>query len=276
MNPVGKALWFVESHFAQDITPEQIASVAGVSRWYMTRAFGAATGLPLMRYLRSRRLGEAARALAAGAPDILAVALEWGYGSHEAFTRAFRDHFGVTPESIRAQGHVNNLDIMEPIRMEQNFIPDLKPARIVDSQPLLIAGVGERYDQQSSAGIPAQWQRFMPHFGHVPGQVGRVAYGVCLNCDDEGNFDYICGVEVRDFNALPEHFARTRIPAQRYAVFEHKGHVSTIRSTWNTIWNQWMPQSGFEAADAPDFERYAEDFDTHTGMGGVEIWIPVK
>jgi AraC family transcriptional regulator len=59
-------------------------------------------------------------------------------------------------------------------------------------------------------------------------------------------------------------------------VFKHSGHISTIRSTWNAVWNQWFPQSGYEALDAPDFERYGEEFDPDSGDGGLEIWIPVK
>ena len=51
-----------------------------------------------MRYMRGRRLSEAARVLANGGADILTVALDFGYGSHEAFTRAFRrSQFGVNP-----------------------------------------------------------------------------------------------------------------------------------------------------------------------------------
>ena len=64
-----------------------------------------------MRYVRGRRLTEAAKALSNGAPDILSVALDAGYGSHEAFTRAFRDEFGVTPETIRAQGHLKKINL---------------------------------------------------------------------------------------------------------------------------------------------------------------------
>ena len=90
MNPVGRALWFVESHFASMTTLDEIANVAGVSRYHLTRAFGDATGQSLMRYVRGRRLTEAARALTKRAPDILAVALDAGYGSHEAFMTGSR------------------------------------------------------------------------------------------------------------------------------------------------------------------------------------------
>src|ERR1700722_17711908 len=108
MNPAQKALWFIESHLADELTLDEIAAIGGISRFHMVRAFAAATGLSVMRYERVRRLSEAARALASGAPDILSRALEADYGSHEAFTRAFRDHFGVTPEAVRASARLDN------------------------------------------------------------------------------------------------------------------------------------------------------------------------
>ena len=276
MNPVGRALWYIESHFSGELSLEEIATMGGVSRFHMTRAFSAATGHSIMRYVRARRLTEAARALSDGAPDILALAIEAGYGSHEAFTRAFRDQFGTTPEEVRAQRRLDNLNLVEPIKMDETPNSKLEPPRFVDGKLLLVAGLGERYDCDSSAAIPAQWQRFLPHFGRIPGQVNKVAYGVCCNGDDAGNFDYVCGVEVKDFSGLPHEWSRVRIPPQRYAVFTHKGHISTIRGTWSSIWNEWMPNSGQQRADAPDFERYGENFDSVSGSGGLEIWIPVK
>lgn len=276
MTPVGKALWYIESHFAGEIALDEIAAASGVSRYYLSRAFAEATGHPVMHYVRGRRLSEAARALSAGASDILSVALEAGYGSHEAFTRAFRDRFGLTPETVRARRHLDTLALMEPIKMNETPMTTLEPPRFENGKALLIAGLGERYTCETSKAIPAQWQRFGPHFGHVPGQIGRTAYGVCCNQDDEGNFDYICGVEVSDFRELPAEFSRVRISGQRYAVFSHREHISTIRGTVNAIWNKWLPESGYEIADAPDFERYGEAFDPETGTGGVEIWIPIK
>jgi AraC family transcriptional regulator len=59
-------------------------------------------------------------------------------------------------------------------------------------------------------------------------------------------------------------------------VFTHSEHISTIRRTVGTIWNHWLPKSGMKAADAPNFERYDETFDSVTGNGGLEIWVPVR
>jgi AraC family transcriptional regulator len=277
MNPAQKALWYIESHLAQPLTLDEIAGIGGVSRFHIVRAFAAATGFPVMRYVRARRLSEAARALANGAPDILSLALDADYGSHEAFTRAFRDYFGVTPEMVRAATCLDKLKLQEPIKMDSTALDHLKPPRFETSKPLLVAGLGERitHDNQG-AGIPNQWQRFHQSVDNIPGRIGKVAYGVCCNGDDAGNFDYIAGVEVTDFSDLPREFSRVRIPEQKYAVFTHSEHISTIRRTVNTIWNHWLPISGMKAADAPNFERYDEKFNPMTGDGGLEIWIPVK
>src|SRR3984957_1774586 len=226
MYPAQKALWYIESHLAEALSLDEIAGVAGISRFHMVRAFAAATGLPVMRYVRARRLTEAARALAGGAPDILSLALEADYGSHEAFTRAFRDHFGMTPEAVRAGTCLNQLRLQEPIMMDSSALDHLKPPRFETGKPLLVAGLGERITHENGgAGIPSQWQRFGQFIDSIPGRIGPVAYGVCCNGDDAGNFDYIAGVEVSDFSDLPREFSRVRIAGQKYAVFTHSDHI---------------------------------------------------
>ena len=276
MNPAQKALLFIESHLADALTLDEIAGVAGISRFHMVRAFAAATGFSVMRYVRARRLTEAARALANGAPDILTLALDADYGSHEAFTRAFRDRFGVTPEVVRATTCLAKLRLQEPIFMDSTALDSLRAPRFETGNPFLVAGISERYTCESGAAIPGQWQRYHQSVDRIPGRIGKVAYGVCCNGDDVGNFDYIAGVEVSDFSDLSRAFSGIRIPGQKYAVFTHSDHISGIRRTVNTIWNHWLPASGLKAADAPNFERYDEKFDPLTGNGGLEIWIPVR
>ncbi len=275
MESVAKALWFIESRFAGGISLAEIAGAAGVSRFNLSRVFAAVTGGTVMGYLRGRRLTEAARLLSAGAPDILAVALEVGYGSHEAFSRAFRALFGMTPKQLRARGHLDNLPLMEPLRMDDIAFVNLEAPRLVEGPALLIAGLGDRFTQETNVGIPALWQRFGPHIGSIPGQVGWITYGVCHGADGAGSFDYLCGVEVTDLAAVPSDLARLALPARRYAVFTHRGHISTIRATVHAIWHEYLPASGLKVANAPDFERYDDRFDPRSGNGEVEIWVPV-
>ena len=55
---------------------------------------------------------------------------------------------------------------------------NLQPPRLVSLGPLLIAGIGRRFASNDFAGIPALWQELQPHFGQIPGQKGKTAYGL--------------------------------------------------------------------------------------------------
>lgn len=276
MDPIQRAIWFVEGHLGEPFSLDDVAGVAGLSRFHLVRAFGQVTGRSVMRYVRARRLTEAARVLAGGAPDILSVAFDAGYGSHEAFTRAFRDQFGLTPERVREKGCAQTLDLVEPIRLDHLAPIKLNPPAIIDRRPFLLAGLLEHYRDGDMSAIPSQWQRFGPWLGHIPGQVSNMAYGVICNGDDNGVTDYFTAVEVSDFGSLPSELSRMRMPAQRYALFSHAGHISEIQAVWRTIWAEWVPQQVKTLSDAPFFERYPEAFDPVSGEGGFEIWLPVE
>jgi AraC family transcriptional regulator len=149
----------------------------------------------------------------------------------------------------------------------------LQPPRRCDGPAMLIAGLGEYHTFQDLSGLPAQWQRFRTL--HVPKRIGSVAYGVCYNTDDNG-FDYIAGVEVSDFDSVPPDFARAKLNPQHYAVFSHPGHVSTVHETFMAIFRDWFPNANEQPAAAPVFERFDERFNGQTGLGGFEIWVPLK
>lgn len=275
---VQKALWYIEARYAQDFDLGDIASHIGVSRFHLSRSFPAATGMSISSYLRGRRLTEAARALARGAPDILSVALDARYGSHEAFTRAFRDHFGLTPEQVRARGELAGLRLVEPIRIDETLFVDLPPPRIVEHRPLLIAGLAERHDCLKPEQVPAQWQRFTPYIDNIPHGIGLAAFGVVADLFYGGeSFQYLTGVEVADVFDLQPELTALRLPAQRYAAFQHEGHVSRVRSTIHTIFNRALGELELDVGDLPNFiEYYGPGFDPAAGVGDVEIWLPLR
>ena len=188
-----KALWVIERNSAQPLSLDDIAAACGVSRSHLAQAFGTATGLSVMQYLRARRLSDAARALADGAPDILSVALDAGYGSHEAFTRAFRDRFQQTPESVRDRRTLDGLALVCPLELRPQTAVCVDPPRFVDEPPMRVVGLAEICSFDTAVTIPAQWQRFMARYDAIPEKLDRIPIGINQPADDDGRFEYVCG-----------------------------------------------------------------------------------
>jgi predicted transcriptional regulator YdeE len=142
---------------------------------------------------------------------------------------------------------------------------------------LLIAGLNESYGKDTRAKVPQLWERLALNLGHVQGRIGRDAYVVCHTAGPDGRFQYLAGVAVSSPDRLPEGFTTVKVEARRHAVFAHPGHVSTLPATIDTIWSQWVPECGLPVAHgAPCLERYTPEFDPGTGLGGMEVWVPLE
>ncbi|UVC10343.1 AraC family transcriptional regulator [Rhizobium sp. TH2] len=277
MNIIENAIWQVESNLRRPIALETIAEMSGVTPTYLTRAFASATGNSLMRYARARRLSEAARILALGVPDILGLALDVGYGSHEAFTRAFREHFGLTPESVRDARTTRHLELTEPMIMDASPKPNLAEPKIEKRDKMLFAGLIKTYAMKDIGGIPALWEQFNAMEGGLTNVVNpKVAYGASLSYTEETGCEYMAAVEVSSLADVPKEFQTATIPAATYAIFSQPGHITLMRPTIMSIWQDWLPRSGYTAEEAPLVEFYPSTFDPVTGNGGFEVWIPVR
>lgn len=275
MDFLGKALWYIETHFEGELTLDDVSRSCGLSKFHLTRAFGSCYGISVIHYVRMRRLSEAAKRLARGDAGILDVALQFGYGSHEAFTRAFKAQFGVTPEAIQKAGSTDAIKLMEALKMNETLPADAVEPRMTDRPAILLVGLKRRYGEETSAQIPAQWQEFQPFIGHIRFQSGSAAYGVLCHSDQAGHIDYFSAVQVSNYEKDGSGLEVLRLAPQTYAVFRHSGHVSEIRQTWKAIFGKWLPASHVKLADAPQFEFYGETFNPQTGYGEMEIWIPV-
>jgi AraC family transcriptional regulator len=277
MSLVAKMLWVLESRSREPLDLEELATVTGRSKSYLSRVFPLVTGHSVTGYLRSRRLSEAARMLADGAPDILSVALEAGYGSHEAFTRAFRDQFGVTPQTVRERRHLEGIALVEPLRMDMNTNTTINPPRFENRPELHFAGIAERHKMSMPVGIPDQWRRFQPYIGNIDGAIAGAAYGLVGEITANGMFHYLVAMEVRDGVEVPPELTRVTVPPLRWARFRHEDHVATIRQTIGAA-ERWLSDNGHEPSEAVYgfVEYYGPAFDARTGMGDVEVWFGLK
>ncbi len=148
--------------------------------------------------------------------------------------------------------------------------------RFVQAKAMRFVGLRKHYTGQDMSEVPAQWMDFIKQ--DVPDKIGKAAYGLVF--DKPQGIDYMPAWEVATHGRLPEGFVTAEMPAGRYAVFAHDGHVSKMHDTVDRIWRKWVPAARHKPVARPDmayfFERYGEKFDPPSGMGDMEIWIPVN
>jgi len=159
----------------------------------------------------------------------------------------------------------------------------LENPRFVDGQAMLIAGINRRYPRDKLDRIAEQWAALPQQLQFISGRLNAKTYGVWYDVLKPGGgpMHYATGVLVGEFAPIHPSLSRFNIPPQRYAVFAHRGAASEIRKTVDAIFSQWLPKSGkqhhYEGSGAPDFfEVYGENFDPATGLGDIEVWVPIK
>jgi AraC family transcriptional regulator len=277
MSLTNKALFVIERNLASNLSLDGIAAACNVSRFTLSHAFGEATGKSVMDYVRGRRLSKAAESLAEGADDILSLALETGYASHEAFTRAFRAQFGKTPEEVRAGQSVAMVKLVSQLSNIKSGPVTLAAPSFERAGPLLFVGLAAAYFYGTSEQIAPQWQRFMRDFyPDIPNRADGPPVGVSARDTEGDNFTYICAAEVSAFGTIPKGLTKMTLARSLYAVFPHDSHVTQLNQTYAAIWDEWIPSSGKQPAEAPSLQRHNATFDPRTGNGGVTVWIPIE
>lgn len=88
---------YINQNLQQPITASDVAKAAGYSQYHAARIFREATGLSPFEYIRKQRMTASAHRLRSGSPRVLDVALDFVFSSHEGFTRAFTNGFGISP-----------------------------------------------------------------------------------------------------------------------------------------------------------------------------------
>ncbi|MDR3525682.1 MAG: effector binding domain-containing protein [Rhizomicrobium sp.] len=149
--------------------------------------------------------------------------------------------------------------------------------------PIVLAGLSRRHIQSLDpevmyGRISTQWREFAESAHVIPALPPRLGYGIGLAIDrGTKTMDYFCGFVVPSPERVPEGISCLALPLLRCAVFAHQGHVSRILFTLEAIFSSVLPREGLRpAVGGPSFiQRYGESFDPDTGLGGMDILIPV-
>jgi len=272
-----KSIDYIEDNLKSVILPQECARLAGFSAYHFYRIFGAFVGMPVMEYVRKRKLAWAVTDLKKGR-RLIDIAMDYGFGSERAFSRAFKREYGISPGRYRTQVDFSSVPaklILNEFKRNNLYGGIIMEPRIVKKPAFKVVGFelkttnigGVNYKE-----IPKFWDRYFTEgwekilYEQVKPENGTVL-GLCFTGSmEEGNFSYVIGVEVVDFKNIPEKMFKGEVPEATYAVFtsppaDSEGNfLKAIQGTWDYIFASWFPESGYEFdyKSLVDFELYDE------------------
>lgn len=283
------AIVYIESNLGRDITVEEVARTAGYSYYHLTRLFSAILGESVGSYIKKRRLADGAKKLLYTNKRIIDIALENGFDSSEAFSRAFKAVYKVSPVAYRK----NRLDLF--ISAKERLDPELIRHRVqnitvhpkvVELPNIKTVGLRGRTTLRNNV-LPQLWKQFNAVADTIPNRkVNGRCFGICEACN-EGNtiygmnddvlFSEVVAVEVTKYDNLPEPFVPKTLKGGRYAVFTHKGSLALLKKTFNYIWGTWFLNTKETLDCREDFELYDKRFLGYDHPDSqVDLYIPIR
>ncbi len=272
---------FIEQHLYDKISVHQVAAASFYSTYHFSRIFKALVGDTPKEYIRKRRLTVAAKRLLSEDIGILQLALDCQFDSQEAFTRAFKDLFNITPAQYRKQN--------DPFRLlyKDQFSPHMlhflqhelsMEPEIITRPAIKLVGISQQYDN-ADLSLPKLWSAFRPYREQITNRVNEQSFGIYEayeEAEQEVRFSYVCCAQVNDFSHVPEGMITRQLPEQMYAKFTHKGSITNLDKTLKYIWGSWLPKSAYEYVEKPDFELYPEGYNVMDESSEMTLHIPIK
>lgn len=282
-----QAVVYIENHLGDDIRVEEVAKAAGYSYYHLNRQFAAILGESVGSYIKKRRLAEAARKLLYSDQKVIDIAVENGFDSPEAFSRAFKAVYKVSPQVYRR----NRLDtfIGAKERLDTGLLDHLARnvtvhPKIVEMPAVMVAGLrGETTLRDLK--LKELWERANASWSKIPHRVPHArGFGICEACHENTLysmnaavlFTEVAGVEVDSFEDLPQPFVGKVLPAGRYAVFTHRGTLRMLPQTFDYIWGTWFLSTKEQLDWREDFELYDDRFLGYDHPSSeIDLYIPV-
>jgi AraC family transcriptional regulator len=283
-------LRYIEQHLFEPLSVGSLAEFTGLSPYHFSRMFTAQVGESVMAHVRRQRMLRAAARLGdnpgaavdTDTPALIDLAFDCGFESQEAFTRAFKQVFGVTPGRFR-RDPAREQSAAREYAMSQTAIA--KPSvtqleGITKKDAFLVAGLSARIGKDNMLDIPALWPALMRHVP-VPGQKGKVGYGLCYGSNtEEGSFNYMAAVEVEPGTKPPVDLTLMQVPAQSYLVFRitlGAGEIHPqMQRAMKYIFGEGLPESGHKPSGGIDLEVYGERFEPNKAGSILDFYIPVE
>ena len=285
---VEDAIHYIEQHLREPLRAEDAAHSVHISHSHFHRLFLALTGETIGDYIRKRRLTEAAIELLGTNRPILEIAMDYQFESQAAFSRSFKQVYGVSPNQFRAKG-------MRPIVIEKGKLLGkrlrhrldhitIEPSIVTLERAIPIVGISGWTTLEQNC-IPHIWDALLSRRQEIKGIVDpHTGYGICkaateiefLEFTAQSPFQQIAGYETAYGSIIPERMEFCLLDPGRYAVFEHRGPTKLLGVSYEYIWGTWLSNTDLSLDHRADFEVYGPAFQgRESEQSLLHIYIPV-
>lgn len=294
---IQKTLDHIEEHIREDIQIEALADIAALSLFYYQRLFTRLVKRPVREYIKLRRLARACSMLGDKNNRIIDVAMEYGFGSHEVFTRAFKDYYGITPAEYRNKAvRLDNFDkpnlllnyvmvdegvplISEGLVLEMNRRLLEEPVDCIGLSGYMPFEPGKMLGERPGVNTADElWRRLFDSLSEMDSLPGGRYMGVIYKGRaPEGYTTFFAGVEVRAGKTDPR-FQSWQLPSREYVVcgFEAESPEQLVDSALvgkaMKYTRFWLKNHGLRA-DGFFPELY---YESPAIAAYMELWIPFR
>ncbi|MFZ5643811.1 MAG: helix-turn-helix domain-containing protein [Bacillota bacterium] len=284
---------YIEEHISEEIKIENLAKLASLSQFYYQRLFSRLVKKPVNEYIKLRRLAKASDALLDKSKRILDIALDFGFSSHETFTRAFKDAFGKTPEEYRANPVRLNNYVKPQLLLNYTLVDENVPLiadgivleitrRQVSSPQFFIGLTAEEPISQMPGGgetgvdaLGKLWDAFHKNKSSIPDlKADGDELGVAYTGTMEGYYRYFAGAEAVAYKPS-EGYTFWELPKGEYIIcsfeaedFEHL-IMDAVYKAHRYLFETWLPNHKLRVRPFAA-ERYASHSPDTTYM---EVWV---
>ncbi|MFH9061674.1 GyrI-like domain-containing protein [Streptomyces coeruleorubidus] len=288
---LNQAMEHIERHLDESVDVAELARIATTSEYHLRRMFSALAGMPLSEYIRRRRLTVAGAEVLAGGETLLEIAVRYGYGSGEAFARAFRAMHGTGPGEARRTGAALVSQPRLTFRLTVEGSSSMQ-YRVVDRPAFTVAGFKTRVPLVHSGPnqaiidfVRGLDKQALEQLGKLSDQEPRGIVAVCDDLDPsraEGTeLDYYQAVITAAAAAsevpagVPAGVTTLPVPSGTWAVFTTSGPAPrAIQELWRDVFTEWFPSNPYRSRPGPEILR--TDLSADGTKADAELWLPVE
>lgn len=275
----------IEQHLGDDLDVDELARTMGTTGYHARRMFSSLAGMPVSDYVRRRRMTVAAADLL-GDEDLLTIAVRYGYGSVEAFGRAFRAVHGTSHGDVRREGGPLQSQPLLRFRLTVEGSTPMD-TRIIERPvfylighavrvPLIYEGVNPHI-QQHIASLPVSAHDRLKQLSSTePPGLLQVSADVDPDYVEGSELTYLHGVAVDNTADVPDDLDVIEVEAGEWVVFRTSGpHPAALQEAYAASAAEWFPANPWRLRPGPSIVSVldrAPDFSTAT----CELWFPIE